>query len=152
GKTALLNELLMRARSHAVRTFSGGGDSIEQAMAYLAWRNVFTSVIGSEAMRDRQTLADRLTALAGADNVRWLPLLNAVLGISQSENEHTAALDADYRAQTTRDLLVSVLEAVASTSAILIVLEDAHWMDSASWELAERVVARLPRSLVVISV
>jgi class 3 adenylate cyclase/tetratricopeptide (TPR) repeat protein len=152
GKTALLNELSMRARSHAVRAFSGGGDSIEQGTSYLAWRNVFMSVIGSHAMSDRQTLADRLTALAGPDNVRWLPLLNAALGISQSENEHTASLDADGRAQTTRDLLISALLAVASTSPILIVLEDAHWMDSASWELAECVVTRIPRSLVVISV
>ena len=65
GKTALLNELLMRARAHAVRTLAGAGDSIEQGTAYLAWRHVLTSAIGSEAMRDRQSLADRLTALAG---------------------------------------------------------------------------------------
>jgi predicted ATPase len=44
-----------------------------------------------------------------------------------------------------------VLRRRAGGRAALVVLEDAHWFDSASWGALARVVARVPRLLVVVT-
>jgi hypothetical protein len=67
------------------------------------------------------------------------------------ENELTSSLSADSRARTTRDLVVAVLESAASEQPLVVVLEDAHWMDSSSWALAEEVVKRIPRLMLLVS-
>jgi class 3 adenylate cyclase len=152
GKTALIDELLKWAQSHAVRSLTGAGDSIEQRTAYLTWRAVAAGLLGSEILCEQRALRDRLIELLGADNARWMPLLNAVFATSQPENDHTLSMSADSRAQTTRDLLVTLLEIAAKATPLLIVLEDAHWMDSASWELAEQAVSRVSRLLLLVSV
>ncbi len=152
GKTALVTDLLKSVRSHATRVLTGSGDSIERRTAYLAWRSVAVGLLGADAADEPRALEGRLTALLGADQAVWLPLLNSVFATSLPENDHTRNLDADSRAKTTRNLLVGLLEAAAKTAPLLIALEDAHWLDSASWELAEQVVSHVPRLLLLLSV
>ncbi len=107
---------------------------------------------GGPGRAEPGALRDRLLALLGPENARWLPLLNPLFAASLAENEHTASLSADSRAQTTRELLVMLLNVAARATPLLMVLEDAHWMDSASWELAEQAAARVSRLLLLVSI
>ena len=152
GKTAVIKALLQSAQSRATRILAGAADSIERRTTYLAWRAVAMGLIGADVASEPRALQARLIELLGLENAPWLPLLNPVFAASQPENDHTLSMNADSRAQTTRDLLVGLLSAAARTTPLLIALEDAHWMDSASWELAEQAVARVPRLLLLLSV
>jgi hypothetical protein len=80
------------------------------------------------------------------------PLLNAVLALDIPQNDLTAHMTGQVRADNTHALLVRLLQDLARTRPLLIVLEDAHWLDSASWTLA-RLVARevQPLWLVVVT-
>ena len=109
-------------------------------------------LLGADVASEPRALQARLIELLGLENAPWLPLLNPMFATAQPENDHTLSMNADSRAQTTRDLLVGLLSAAARTTPLLIALEDARWMDSASWELAEQAVARVPRLLLLLSV
>jgi tetratricopeptide (TPR) repeat protein len=151
GKTALVGEFLRLAQSHAVRTVTGAADSIEQRTPYLSWRPVLTGILGADAADDPLMQQHRVLELLGTENARWMPLLNAALTGSQAEGEFTLRMDADSRARATRELLIQLIDAAARTAPLVIVLEDAHWMDSASWDLVEQASARLSRVMFVIT-
>jgi hypothetical protein len=67
------------------------------------------------------------------------------------DNDLTAQMTGELRASNTRDLLVDLLARQTTVSAKVLVFEDAHWFDSASWSLAEQVQARVESLLIVIA-
>jgi class 3 adenylate cyclase/tetratricopeptide (TPR) repeat protein len=152
GKTALIRDLLQSAQSRATRNLTGAGDSIELRTTYLAWRGVAAGLVGADVVVDADALRTRLIDLLGADTASLLPLLNPVFPASPPENDQTLNMNAESRAQTTRDLLIGLLQAAARTTPLLVVLEDAHWLDSASWDLVEPAMSRVTRLLLVLSV
>jgi predicted ATPase len=83
-----------------------------------------------------------------------VPLLNDVLNLGLPENELTASLDTHLRHESLVSLLLALLRAWAVERPLVLVLEDAHWLDTLSWDLAVQVaraltVARVPLLLVV---
>jgi len=63
------------------------------------------------------------------------PLLNTILSLDFPDNELTAQMGEEGRAESTRKLLLGLLQADGNRPRALVV-EDAHWLDSASWKLA----------------
>lgn len=146
GKSRLMNELIHQAQASQVKLFSGAADAIEKSNPYYAWRSVFNRLLDIEDVVSKPQLSDEdrlhildhvLTKLNALDSdfSRYAPLLNVVLPISLPENEFTSAMTSEVRGGNIRDLLVSLLQEEARRSALLITLEDLHWMDSASWIL-----------------
>jgi class 3 adenylate cyclase len=152
GKSALLSHLLGWAQPRAVRCLAGGADAIERHTPYRAWRPVVAGLLGAEAARDEAAERERLALLLGRRTARWAPLLNPLLPLALPETPDTRNLDVESRARTTRKTSAALLLAAARSTPLLVVLEDAHWMDWSSWELAEQVVARVPQLLLVVSV
>jgi tetratricopeptide (TPR) repeat protein len=77
-----------------------------------------------------------VVAEVAPDQIERLPLLNDVLDLGLPETELTAALEPKLRQQSLVALLLSLLRAWARERPLILVLEDAHWLDSLSWELA----------------
>jgi tetratricopeptide (TPR) repeat protein len=69
---------------------------------------------------------------------RLAALLNPILSIDFADNAVTSQLSGAVRADNTNDLLIRLLGRDASTRPTMVVLEDAHWLDSASWSLVLR--------------
>jgi class 3 adenylate cyclase/tetratricopeptide (TPR) repeat protein len=158
GKSCLVGELLRMAEQRGIKTLVGAGDSVEQATAYFAWRPVFSALFGLDqyaAATDelRQQILARLEPEPAV--ARVAPLLNAVLPLSLPDNGLTAEMSGEVRASNTNDLLLRLLAALPwqaqAREKTLIVLEDAQWLDSASWALARRVSRDLPGVLLVIA-
>src|SRR5262245_52773322 len=158
GKSRLLADLLERARTREVRTLAGAGDAIEKTTPYHAWRPIFaqlTDLAGAEDAEERRSLI--LTRVQGdPEMARLAPLFNSVLPLDLPDNELTAQLSGEVRADNTRKLLVRFLQAAAaapdrSISPLLVVLDDAHWFDSASWAQARQVVAQIKALLLVLA-
>jgi class 3 adenylate cyclase/tetratricopeptide (TPR) repeat protein len=130
GKSRLVRELVARAESMGVACGVGVADAIDHATPYQAWRPILAELGRLEGVPPPAELA---------------PLLNAVLGTELPETSATAAMTADARADNARELLVRLVEQAAHGRPLLLVLEDAHWLDSASWALARLVHQRVRR-------
>jgi tetratricopeptide (TPR) repeat protein len=157
GKSRLLADLVELARARGLRNLTGAGDAIEQGTPYHAWRLPFTQLMGLAGL-DVEERRRRVLAYMQADPeiARLAPLLNSVVPLDLPDNELTAQLVGEVRADNTRDLLVQLLQAAASepadaASPLLLVLDDAHWFDSASWALTRRVVATVRPLLLVLA-
>lgn len=137
GKTRILDDLEGAANRLGIKVLRGSGDALETQVSYRVWSEILATCFGwrprDDLARKRQKVLDFLASQP--DLVQRLPLLNAVLPLDLPENEVTQSLSGEGRAFRTRELLVAILALHASQYQTLIVLEDAHWMDSTSWEV-----------------
>jgi predicted ATPase len=85
------------------------------------------------------------------DKLQLAPLLNTVLPIDLPDNELTAQMSGEVRGDNTQDLLTALLADQACETPLLLVLEDAHWLDSASWALTRLVSREVEPMLLVIA-
>jgi len=148
GKSRLVGELLDLMKERGLTGLLGAGQSIEQQSPYRAWRDILSSYFALDEPLDANQLRERVQAIVqevAPDQVERLPLLNSLLNLGFPENDLTAYLDAKWRQQSLSLLIIGLLQAWAKERPLIIVLEDAHWLDSLSWELAVQVVRGLSR-------
>ncbi|HEX6269368.1 MAG TPA: AAA family ATPase [Anaerolineales bacterium] len=146
GKSRLFEDLVRQAETLDIKMFTGGGDAIEKTNSYRAWRPIFNKILEIEEVLAKTELSEKdrnfvhvqavekLTEV-DPDLARYAPLLNVILPITMPDNELTLAMSGEIRAGNTRELLTRLLNHEASQAPLLIVLEDLHWFDSASWLL-----------------
>ena len=154
GKTRLIEDLRAEARILNVTTFSGAGDAIDKSMPYHAWRSVFSRCLGLDALPDDVDVRREhmLAALeSDPEAQRVAPLLNAVLPFDLPDNDLTAQMIGQVRADNTYALLIHLLQRLAESEPLLLLLEDVHWFDSASWALTLAVSRAVHPLLMVIS-
>jgi class 3 adenylate cyclase/tetratricopeptide (TPR) repeat protein len=141
GKSQLLINFLHWAKTNDFPFALGAGDAIEKFTPYYAWRPIFMQLLGLETNTDqrRQQLLALLESsldapTTGTDHPEAIAsLLNVVLDVDFPDTELTRQMEGTVRADNIRTLLLGLL-GVASTP-LLLVFEDAHWLDSASWAL-----------------
>ncbi|GAB4203779.1 MAG: adenylate/guanylate cyclase domain-containing protein [Roseiflexaceae bacterium] len=162
GKSRLLSDLIEQAQNAGLQPLQGAGDAIERSTVYYPWRPVFAQLLGlaqpgdhapAAQSDDHQVRQSYVLAQLAKDPelLRYAPLLNAVLPLDLPDNELTAQMSGQMRADNTQALLARLLQRVADQAPVLLVLEDAHWFDSASWALVQIVVQRVQPLLLVIS-
>ena len=98
---------------------------------------------------------DKLEALLGqavCDPGEAAPLLAALLGIPSQGRYPSAELDPQQRKARTFDALLAQLEGLARQQPVLIVLEDAQWIDATTTELFDLAIDRLQRLPVLLVV
>ena len=169
GKSHLVQDLLRQAAAQGFPTLFGAADGVEQATPYYAWRPIVGRLLGIDApgaaIPDaRARVLEQLRedpALA-----RLAPLLSSIVAVDLPDTALTGAMTGEVRADNTRDLIVRLLQrAVAaappnepesdSPAGMLrphvLVLEDAHWLDSASWALTRQVADQVAPLLLVVA-
>lgn len=139
GKSRLANEVIRLARERGLVILPGNGQSIEQQTPYRAWRDVFTAYFGTDELTDVQERRAQVEAVAAQlipEHLLRLPVLNDVLGLEIPENDLTQTLDAKLRQQNVTLVLTALLRAWTREHPLVLILDDAHWLDELSWELA----------------
>lgn len=152
GKSCLIENLLFQAQQLGVGSLVGVGDAIAQSKPYHAWNGVFSHLWDLSLLPDLEAKKRQVLDLL-EDEPEWLQkaaLLNEVLGLDLPDTEVSTALVGQQRAEATRDLLVQLLQDSVNRSPKLLVLEDAHWLDSSSWALVLAVAQKVKRLLLVI--
>ena len=151
GKSQLLANVLQWADSHDLAFVVGAGDAIEQFTPYYAWRPILSQLLGLEHIPQLEDQRQHLwTQLAGYPDLEGLaPLLNIALAVDFPETEVTAQMQGQVRADNTRMLLVRLLQTTLCQCPRLIILEDGHWLDSASWALT-LAIAQQPQPCVCV--
>ncbi len=153
GKSRLIDDLCQRAEEIGLLVLVGSGNVMEQTTAYAAWRGVFSHLFDIDGLfneeEQRQHVLRRLERNPKLEQLA--PLLDLVLHIDLPDNEHTAGLVGQARADATRDLLIYVLQEALLQQPGLVVLQDAQWFDTASWSLARAVAGAVSSMLLVIT-
>ena len=150
GKSSLLGRLARDGGG--VRFLHGESDAIEQATPYYIWRRPLLDLIGGQGLDAAGMEAAVLAALADDPALaERAPLLDAILPLEMSQTARTASLESEVRADAVRDLVVHIVARASRTAPLVLVLDDAHWMDSSSWTLALAVSRRVPGVLLVLA-
>ncbi len=149
GKTRLMRHLVEGAQGSAVRTLVGLADATEQQTSLLAWKPIVAALLGGFGGIDESGVRKRLADLLGEARAGQFPLLNPLLPARLAETEVARRMTPQGRAEAIRQLVRDLLRTATDTGPVLLVLEDGHWMDSASWELAEG-AARDTRNLLLL--
>lgn len=104
-------------------------------------RDIGTSAAGPVAIADDRL---RLQAWLGPDATPLdLPLMVEFLSLPLAEDEAPPALPPDRKRQLTRDILLRHVERNCQAGPVLLLVEDAHWMDGATEELLRALFQRL---------
>ncbi len=142
GKSRLLAELRGRIDENGLRVVIGAGDSLRRASSLHLWRGVFRALLPDAA-------PDRLRALnalaAGDDTLRArLPLLAPLIDSEIPQTALTRSLDTATRGRLTVEATVQAVALLLRDRADLLIVEDAHWLDSLSWQVLAELRRRLP--------
>lgn len=154
GKSALVAEAGHLAAQMGIRVLTAAADAVERATGYYAWRPVFADVLGVEGDMPEPAALERLVLVRIGDTpelARLTPLLSGVLPVTIADNETTAAMSGDLRADNTTILLAGLLSRLTALAPVLLVVEDAHWLDSNSWSVLHEVVRSVPRLLALVT-
>ncbi len=155
GKSRLVEYAQTRAQSSGITTLLGSGDAIEKTTPYYVWHSIFVQLFKLNTLPEkndvrRERVLSELTKWAPAELIDLSPLLNAVLPLDIPENRLTLQLSGQVRAENTHAFLCQVLQHYAENNPLLLFLEDAHWLDSASWALFRQVAQHVHPLLQVI--
>jgi class 3 adenylate cyclase/tetratricopeptide (TPR) repeat protein len=156
GKSRLLAEIIHESKKARTQIFAGACESFGKNMPYLAWRPIWHHLF---ELRDENDLTKIKTALQTLDQnmVDRLPLLGALFNLHLEENAYTSSLDPEARKSVLEITLIEYIKYRADRareqgSHLIIVLEDIHWIDRASFDLLEivaRSVSDCPISIIV---
>ncbi|HEX4340146.1 MAG TPA: AAA family ATPase [Polyangiaceae bacterium] len=152
GKSHMMAELRDLANVHGVRVVRGDADSMDAGTPYFAFRNVFSELLGVKGLDVPAAQARVLDALSGARELLPIAsLLTVVLPLDWTETPLTKQMTPQIRAENLARLLLHLLEHSAEQAPFLLVLEDAHWLDSASWALVTLLRREVPKVTIVVT-
>jgi class 3 adenylate cyclase/tetratricopeptide (TPR) repeat protein len=155
GKSGLVADFQARAAETNVICYYGSGDSIESSTLYHAWGPIIYQLLGIEAPlrapESRLTQVLDQLQLQHPDVMPLAPLLGNALSIDMPDNEQTRHMIGKARGESTRQLLQQLLKRAAQKEPLVLVLEDIHWLDSASWVLLAQVLRDVHPLLAVLT-
>jgi tetratricopeptide (TPR) repeat protein len=160
GKSRLVEYTLSEAQRRGINFMIALGDEVGRSSLYFAWRPVFMNLFDmdqfsgmverSEREKRRAHIINKLEN-AAPELTHLAPLLNEVLMSDIPENDLTKQMTGEVRADNIRIVLISLLSQVAQPAPLLLVVEDAHWLDSASWAMLHSVRHEIHPLLLVIA-
>lgn len=154
GKSRLLNELEVQAETLGLRILRGAGDAVDRNAPYHPWRTVFTELFGispTDTLTQRSAKVQaNLTSLP--EELRALsPLLESVIALDLGPDMGLESLIGEARLAQTHRLLTAILQQAVDAGPLGLILEDCHWIDSASWALLRAVRLSVKPILVVVA-
>ena len=145
GKSHLASHFSKEAASRGVRLAVASCQSITRSSTYYPWRQIFLNLLNLEESGDSESVV-KLTAFIEEGHPEWLvrlPLLGDLLALPMPSNPTIAALDASMRQKSLFSLVVEMFQFWAQRDPLMLVIENAHWMDEASASLTETIARQL---------
>jgi predicted ATPase/class 3 adenylate cyclase len=151
GKSRLLAEFRKCINTSDVHILTATADRIERQVPYHGWRDVYAQLLGINGGEGIEARRERVLQALGAERVDQAALLNAVLQLEFPDTPATLSLSAQQRSAARLNLLSSLLGEVANNTSLVVIIDDAHWLDEGSWELAHHVAAEVQGVCLVLS-
>jgi predicted ATPase len=154
GKSRLLEHLRWSSQAQDLEYLAGNASAIEQNTPYLAWKGLFQDFFDIDPQTTDLEADQQKVHAALQDFPASAPLaalLNPVLPFDFEENSSSAQYADQRRSAKIRSILVDLLKKRAANGPLALVLDDAHWFDSASWVLLDQVRAEVSPLLLVVA-
>ena len=140
GKTRILGELAARADEAGQIVLSGSASELESDLPFWVFVDALDEYVMAMEPRRLESLEDDVRA----ELARLLPSMS-----DHPASGEVALQDERYRAhRAVRELL----ERLAATKPLVLILDDVHWADSASIELIGALLRRPPSAAVLLTV
>lgn len=142
GKSRMVGELSRLAKARGMAVLRGAGQSIEQHTPYRAWRDILRAHFAIDERGDlaqHQDQVQREIARSLPTLQQRAPLLNDILHLELPEAAITAGLDPELRKESLTTLIIEILRAGMRNEPLLLAIDDAHWLDTLSWQLVLQV-------------
>ncbi len=147
GKSRVVDELVARLRSERCRMVVAYGVPGSSATPLAPWRSVVAQLLRLEEPVEPERLRERLLELLGqrADEGVLEALGCGTRGGTGRPGPTLAG------ARVLIETWAAVIAALRGDQPLLVVIEDAQWLDSASWSLARALAARAEQLLMVVA-
>ena len=147
GKSTFLTACRSLAQDRGLVVLAGAGDVVDRLVPYLAWRSVLQGLLGTGA-RAIEEARRYLPARAEADRI---PLLAELLDVALPDSDRTRHLTGTARVDATADLAVRLVQRALKGRRALLLIDDAQWLDSASWATLRRAVGTLSEAAILVA-
>ena len=143
GKSHLVAVLEQQAGTGGFQVAVGTSQRIFQSTTYWPWQQALRQLLHLVADSSSDVLAAQAAAVAETltqMNPDWsvrLPLLRDVLGLPIEDNPTTAAFDPRQRQEALFALVQDIVRTWSHAQPLLLVFENAHWMDETSQGLLD---------------
>lgn len=139
GKSTLARALIDRLSRRGVAVWSLTGAPVGRDTPYAGMRPLIAKLCGvGQSPFALERLESVATSLLGAAD--RAPLLADALGLSVVETAYTRQLIGPVRADHIRQSVQSLIESAAGADPPVLLIDDAHWLDPATWRLLQRIV------------
>lgn len=149
GKSRLLAEFRKQAPASQQRILSSAGNQVERGVLYQVWRSIFLALLGFDALADTKLKQAVVLKTIGTQQADRACLLNVLFPLDFPDSEIIRALSNQQRSTATHEFLLQLVLQAASTQPIVILIDNAHWMDAASWALAADIATQVPGCLLI---
>ena len=138
GKSRLAEALAEHAQADGFETVrslcvSYGGD-----IPYSMWVEPVRALLGirpTDSDAERRTKLQ--TVLAALERIADAPILGEIIGVPLADSGWVASLEAQARQRRLFDTVVGLIQYRAQQKPLIWIIDDAHWIDSASLELPQ---------------
>jgi class 3 adenylate cyclase/tetratricopeptide (TPR) repeat protein len=157
GKSVLLRNALSGQEQKGLKFWVGAADAVEQTTPYFVWRPILETIFGIHSEMSHTELELAVTPIFHETPflLDRLPLLQDTLPVQWADNKLTASLSGAVRAENIRDFIFGTLKlAMAKEEAAgirpVLVIEDAHWLDSPSVSILARIRREIPELMLIV--
>ncbi len=153
GKSRLAAEFVRRWMMRGGVSHGGDCVSYGRQTPYLPWRGIISSLAGlsprltaEQRLNRLEGILHRLPEQSGKDGDYWLerlPLVAEILGLKAEETELIRSLPDNLRRDNVFATIRAMIFNEAKHRSMMILLEDTHWSDELSLDLASHLAAEI---------
>ncbi|HET7089899.1 MAG TPA: adenylate/guanylate cyclase domain-containing protein, partial [Anaerolineae bacterium] len=153
GKSRLVETLAEQAAAEGFDVVAGACLSYGRDTPYSVWAEPLRAIIGVQPSAAEAERRARLAAsLQAIDRVDDLPIVAEIVGVPAVDTGWTASLDARARQRRLFDAVAGLIRGRARRAPLMLVIDDAQWIDSASLDLLNTLAARINDAAIIVIV
>lgn len=136
GKTLLCDEFIKRCKVKGVLLLKITCHAFVSGEPYYIWKQIIKQIfeLNNINANDTKCIESFISKHIGAYK-KWIPVINIILDVAINENEWTNSLDSKGRITKLYELIHRFMSNLSDLNPLVIVIDDAHWIDNASLEL-----------------
>ncbi len=139
GKTLLLKSLEHEIAKQPVLLLCAQADQVERQSSYFSWQQLIKPLIDDSDLWHQWLTESAKSALAPG-----IGLLNDIVTLNLDSSPFADNLTGESRAEKLKDVVLSLLMKASGNQPLIILVDDGHWLDSASLHLLQWVWLRHP--------
>ena len=149
GKTKLLEDFAAAIASENAMVAAGLGDFVSRNTPYASLRNVVSTLLGIGHALEIGNTVDYENLVARFGNRACL--LNIVLDTAIPDSEEVRTMTGTQRVQATHDFLLQLFTEDAQKQPLVLMIDDAQWVDDSTWRLIESITEKVANCLILLT-